>query len=104
MLCRIDGGNATMMALVEQTIRRDDAVEILQRRPPRSGKVLLEIFRNILDDILLEGRWRSVGLASQGIAWRLHPLRDVRREVGHTFARGPRFASGEATSNDGPAE
>ena len=33
----IDRGDAAMMALVEQSIRRDDAVEILQRRPPGRG-------------------------------------------------------------------
>src|SRR6266702_3718609 len=101
MLRRIDGGNAAMMALVEQTVRRDDAVEILQRRPPRGRKVLLQIFRNILDDILLERRWRSVGLASHGIARRLHPLRDVGRQVLCIFCCRC-FAAGETTRNDSP--
>src|SRR5882762_2021012 len=101
MLRRIDGGNAAMMALIEQTVRRDDAVEILQRRPPRGGKVLLQIFRDILDDILLERRRRSVELAPHGIARRLHPLRNVGRQVLCIF--GCRcFAAGETTRNDSP--
>src|SRR2546429_9692636 len=102
VLRRIDGGNTAMMAFIEQTVGRDDAVETLQRRPPRGGKVLLQIFRSILYDILLKRRWHSVGLASQGIARRLHPFRDVGREVGRIFARGARFTSGEATSDNGP--
>ena len=83
-----------MMALVEQTVRRDDAVEILQRRPPRGGKVLLKIFGDILDDILLERRWRSVGLATNGIAGRLHPLRNVWWQVLCIFRRQS-LAAGE---------
>ena len=44
MLRRIDGRNAAMMALVEQPVRRDDAVEILQRRPAGGRDVLLAEF------------------------------------------------------------
>ena len=54
MLLRIDRGNAAMMALVEQSVRRDDAIEILQRRPSRRGNVLRQFLRDVLDNVLLE--------------------------------------------------
>jgi hypothetical protein len=38
MLARIDGGNPGVMAFIEQSVRHDDPVEILQRRPPGSGR------------------------------------------------------------------
>src|SRR6266436_2591770 len=58
--------------------------------------------RDILDNTLLERRRRPVKLTSHGIAGRLHPLRDIGREVVGTFAGPQRFASGETARDDGP--
>ena len=81
VLRRIDGRDAAMMAFVEQPVRRDDAVEILQRRPSGRREILRQILRDVLDDALLERRWRSIGLASHRIAGRLHPFGNVGRKV-----------------------
>jgi hypothetical protein len=54
MLRRIDRGNAAMMAFVEQSVRCDDAVEILQRGPARRGKILRRVFRHVAHDVFLE--------------------------------------------------
>ena len=104
VLRRINRGNPAVMAFVEQSVRRDDAVEILQRRPPGRGDILRQIFRNVLDDPLLERRWRAVELLSHGSAGRFHPFRNIRREVVGIVRSGGRqnLAAGE-TAEDGPA-
>src|SRR5260370_3517418 len=81
VLLRIDRGDAGMMALVEQSVRRDDAVEVLQWCPPGRGEILRQILWDILDNILLEWRRRSIRLASHGIAGGLHPLWNVWRQI-----------------------
>ncbi len=85
------------MALVEQSVWRDDAVEILHRRPSGRGQILRQILRDVLDDALLKRRRRSIGLASHGFAGRLHPFRNVGREI---VGRGSQSAAaGEPGSN-----
>ena len=81
VLRRIDRGNAAMMALVEQSVRRDDAVELLQRRRLGRGNILLQRLRDVLDDALLERRRRAIELAARRIARRLHPLGNVGRKI-----------------------
>ena len=56
-------------------------IEILQRRSARGRKILRQIFRNVLDDILLEWRRSPVKLAAHGIARHLHPFGNVGRKV-----------------------
>jgi hypothetical protein len=90
------------MAFVEQSVRRNDAVEILQRRSSRRGKILRQVLWNVFYDILLEPRRRSIKLTSHGIARRLHPFRDVGRKVVGTFACLQRFASGKTACDNGP--
>ncbi len=58
--------------------------------------------RDILDNTLLERRRGSVKLTSHGIAGRLHPFRDIGREVVGPFAGPQRFAFRETASDDGP--
>ena len=55
MLRRIDRGDAAVMTFVKQSVGRDDAIEILQRRPSRRGQILRQVLRNVFDDTLLEG-------------------------------------------------
>ena len=40
-----------------------------------------QILRDILDDALLERRWRAIGLAPRRLARRLHPFGNVGRKV-----------------------
>src|SRR6266436_4683155 len=60
--------------------------------------------RDILDNTLLERRRGSVKLTSHGIAGRLHPFRDIGRDVVGTFVCPQRLASGETTPDDGPTQ
>ncbi len=103
MLRRIDGGNPAMMAFIEQSVRRDDAVEILQRRPPGCRQILRQVLRDVLDDILFEWRGHSVKLASHRVARCLHPFRDIGRQVVGVFRCRRCFAARETTRNDDPS-
>ncbi len=103
VLRRIDRGDAGMMALVEQSVRRDDAVEVLQWCPPGRGEILRQILWDILDNILLEWRRRSIRLASHGIAGGLHPLWNVWRQIIGVCRRRQRLASAETARDDGAA-
>src|SRR5437879_11487162 len=91
-----------MMAFVEQSVWRDDAIEILQRRPSRRGLILWQIFWDIFDNTLLERRRRSIKLASHLIAGRLHPLRNIGREVVGIHCGRHGFAAGETARQNGP--
>ena len=81
VLGRIDGRHAAVVAFVEQAVRRDDAVELLQRRAARSGDILRERLRDVLDDALFVYRWRAVGLAPHRVAGRFHPFRHAGRKI-----------------------
>src|SRR2546430_534841 len=64
---------------------------------------MLQVLRNIFYDILLERRWRSVELASHGIARLLHPLRDIGREIVGIFRCRHGLVAGEASRGDSPS-
>src|ERR1700733_8645532 len=92
------------MAFVEQSVRRDNSVEILQRRSSRRRKVLREILWDVFYDILLKSRRRSVKLAPHGIAGRLHPFRNIGRKVVGTLACRQRFASCKRARDNAPTQ
>src|SRR5262249_4695308 len=93
MIGGIDLGNAAMMPLEAEPVRRDDAFELVQRREadgglPRGGGP----FDGAPDDILLELRWLAVGTHGNALAQRLGPFRYVGWLVRRIAARarGPR--------------
>src|SRR4051794_21743551 len=82
MLRRVNIRDAAVMALIEQTVWRDDAVEILQRRAARGRNVLRRVFRHMADDVLFVFGRCPVGLTAGRITGRLRPFGNI----GGTFS------------------
>src|SRR4051794_9713594 len=85
MLRRVNIRDAAVMALIEQTVWRDDAVEILQRRAARGRNVLRRVFRHMADDVLFVFGRCPVGLTAGRITGRLHPFGNIGRDVLRSF-------------------
>src|SRR3954467_10180697 len=103
MLCRIDLGAAGVIALEEQTVRRDDAAEILDRREADRGLLAGGEPRHVAADrVLDEFRRLTVRPVDDAGPERLRPRRVFRRK-GVTRARGAgkqRAARGRAGELD----
>jgi len=95
MLLRIDGGNTVVMAFIEESVRRYDAVKILQRRPSDADKYCGRSFGIFLVRCFSNGEGISVRLRAHGGAGRLHPFRNVGRKVVNTFVCADRFRCGK---------
>ena len=81
MLLGINRRHAAVMAFVEQTVRRDDAIEVLKWRPACGGRVLPQTLGDIANNVLFERRWHAVRVTADIGAWRLHPLWNVGRFI-----------------------
>ncbi len=91
---RIDLGDAGMMPLEAQPVRRDDAVERMQRREADGGfRRRGQPRHGAADDVLLVFRRQAVGAHADAVAERLAPVRHVGRQVLRIV--GPRGAGSD---------
>jgi hypothetical protein len=104
VVLRIDLRDAAMMALEAEPVRRDDAVELVQRREAHRRLARRGEPRHVAaDDVLLVFRRLAVGPHAGPVAERTRPFGDVRRQVfriagnaGAPLTAQPRPASGAA--------
>ncbi len=91
----IDLGNAAMMAFEAQSIRRNDAVELMQRREADRGfGRRCQPGHGAADDVLFVFGWIAVGAHANALAELARPIGDIRRQVlGIVGARSSRARS-----------
>ena len=102
VVVRIDLGDAAVMALEAEPVRRDDAVELVQRREADRGfRRRGQPRHGAADDILFVFRRLAVGAHTDAVAELARPVGDVGRQVFRISGECARCARGRQPGRPG---